>query len=543
MRVQAVFSLVASSVVGVAAVSVETSFGKLVGEKKHLEGCDAFLGIPFAKAPVGDLRFEDPLPWEAQYPAEGFQATTFGAACPQMLPPSFDEDCLFLNLWRPAGGGDALPAMVFIYGGGFISGAGSASVIGPIGPNLYDGCGFTSHQKVLVANMNYRLGALGFGVFGEGGKASANFAMKDQRSALQWLHRELPAFGGDPAKVTIFGESAGGMSVFYHVASPASGGLFRAAISESGFPMAWSWDYGRSNTIAFAAQLGCTDPESLKACLRAVPAAYLVGNQTGTIGPDDFQTGQPPWQPVVDGSDMPRYPRALFQDGQVNPVPILAGSNTDEVNLFVWPIYEGGMNKSQFDEYLLQLLANHDPLPALEADEFAEVRAAYAVDDPAMGDMRQVAAKIATHSSFQCGTYASGQESKNDFFLYRFNHRSACQFWLRKWMPGVFHTSELPYVFDAPAKEGCVWTPAEAALSKRMQGMWANFAKCLNPTCGEEGFPQYSNASRQALVFQTPADEVEEDYLGDKCDMFNRLIFEKFRGKSGGPVSPKALVV
>merc|ERR1712118_186847 len=186
------------------------------------------------------------------------------------------------------------------------------------------------------------------------------------------------------------------------------------------------------------------------------------------------------------------------------------------MNLFIWPFYEKGMNKSQFEDYFSNGLMVNYPIDALSDAEVAEVRASYAAENGV--DNRQIAAQMSTDVSFQCGTYISAQSyTTNHFWLYRFNHRSACQFLLKGLMPGVYHTAELQYVCGAQAKLACVFTPEEEALSKRMQTLWANFAKCLDPTCGGDGFPKYDNISRKGLAFQTPVDVVEQDYQRDRC--------------------------
>merc|ERR1712217_716815 len=216
---------------------------------------------------------------------------------------------------------------------------------------------------------------------------------------------------------------------------------------------------------------------------------------------------------------------------------MLAGSNTDEANLFVWPFYEKGMNESQFNDLFHGgLLVNYAPVQPLRGTEVSEVLAAYAGQRLVADDKRALASEMTTDVAFQCGTHVAGQSyTTNDFWLYRFNHRSACQFWLKPLMPGVYHTSELQYVWRAQAKLACVFTPEEQALSDRMQEMWANFSKCLDPTCGAGMFPKYRNSSRQALVLQTPKDTIESDYRGDKCALWDRLIFNNYRGQSGGP--------
>eukprot|EP00931_Biecheleriopsis_adriatica_P011850 TRINITY_DN112939_c0_g1_i1.p1 TRINITY_DN112939_c0_g1~~TRINITY_DN112939_c0_g1_i1.p1 ORF type:complete len:578 (+),score=79.15 TRINITY_DN112939_c0_g1_i1:73-1734(+) len=521
-----------------SGVTVNTTFGKLIGSKEFLRNCEQFLGIPFAKPPVGDLRFEDPVPWDEAYPAEGLQATSYGKQCPQMGVKG-DEDCLTLNIWRPKEGPrEGLPTLVFIPGGGFMSGS-SSSFLGalPTWMNLYDGCGFVARQSVIIAVMQYRLGPLGFTAFEDSGAVSGNFGMKDQRQALRWLQQELPAFGGDPAKITLFGESAGGISVFYHVASPASKGLFRAAISESGFPLAWSWKNGRNNTLRFAAHLNCTDSSNLKACLRKLPQEVIVNNMFNKSHPFALQTGSPPWQPCVDGIDMPRYPFAMFKDQETSNIPILAGHNTDELNLFVYAVYHGGMNESVFNDYLMNGVAPlyKPPSSSFSDADIADVLAAYKGPNSEASDKRALAAEITGDVSFQGGTYATGQVYRSDFWLYRFNHRSACQFWLKGLVPGVYHASELFYVWQAQAKVACKFSAEELDLSNRMQTMWANFAKCLDPMCGQDGFPKYSNSSRKALVFQTPKDEIEEDYRSEKRALWNRLVYDKYHGQYGGP--------
>jgi para-nitrobenzyl esterase len=526
---RAVFFLAVS---GEDAARVDTSFGTLIGKRRTLHRCHEFLGVPYAKAP---RRFEDPEAWLEPYPAEGRQAVKHGAVCPQLifpgLPPAGDEDCLFLNIWTPTHA-ESLPAMVFIHGGGFFGGAGVASVLGPVPEplNLYNGCQMAAHQQVLVITLNYRLGVFGFAAFQDGAGNSANFGMKDQRQALRWLRQELSAFGGDPGKVTIFGESAGGMSVFYHVASPVSKGLFRGAISESGFPTAWGWDYSVNYTRRFAANVSCADSTSIKACLQGLPVENLTLSEINVAGPFDMQTAQPPWQPTVDGVDMPRYPMALFKDKLTNGVPMLAGSNTNETNLFLMPMSKP-WDETYFEEFLPHLLSEHDPIKDLTPQEMSEARAAY-TDYDTSTDKRALASQMTTESSFECGTRLSGQVYSNDFWLYRFNHRSRLCV-LNTLIPGVYHTSELHYVFGAELKLGCIMSPEEARLSERMQKMWANFAKCLDPTCGAAGCPKYDNASRQTLVLQTPADVVKSD--PDTCELWDRLLWSKYQGATGGP--------
>lgn len=369
--------------------------------------------------------------------------------------------------------------------------------------------------------MNYRMGPLGFALFEDGGEAG-NFGMKDQRSALRWLQREVSAFGGDAAKVTIFGESAGAISVFHHVASPASEGLFRAAIAESGFGSAWGFKYGRSVTDSFAAKLGCQGAGA-RACLQAQSAEDIMAN--AAEGGNPFTSAG--WGPSVDGEDMPDYPAKLYSQGRVNGVPLMAGTNTDEGNLFVWPYYPLGMTRAKFQDFVENFANGHDPVIALSDAEMAQLLEIYPTAD------RKTAAALITDGTFLCGTQFAGKAFQSDFFLYRFNHRDGCVSKLI--IPGVFHALEIPYVFGNPS---CDLTVEEHALMTRMQTYWTNFAKYLNPSPDDQAFPKYDNSSRQTLVLQTPSDVVDTDYRREQCDFNERTSIAKMLAAHGGPDAP-----
>jgi len=417
--------------------------------------------------------------------------------------------------------------MVWIHGGAFVFGASSSALPGLFPLNLYDGCTLSSTHNVLVAAMNYRLGPLGFSTFEDKEGRSGNFGIKDQRLALVWLQNELNAFGGDPAKVTLFGESAGGMSVFHHIASPLSKGLFRAAISESGFPTADQWSYRQTVTAGFAAKLQCEDTDSLRECLRGKNATDIISNAGELSNP--FTA--PMWNPVIDGEDMPEHPVKRFHDGRTNRVPFMAGTNTDEGNLFVWPMYGKGMNESQYEEFLQDLFGDHDPVLKLSPSEMAEVISTYQ-SASTQSDRRPSAAAVATDSTFLCGTQAAAQAygSTQDMFLYRFNHRSSCRVVFKLFginLPGVYHSSEMLYVWGDPLAENCVLGPEEHSLSLRMQRMWTDFAKNLTPNSTTESFPKYTNSSRLGLVLQTGKDAIETDYRGEYCKLWQNLEFNK----------------
>merc|ERR1711959_595598 len=243
--------VLAAALVGSSRAQVaNTSFGPVLGKVSHgvKRGvsnvtCNAYYGVPYAQPPTGKLRFADPEPWVAAYPAPGFDATKPGKSCPQLAGGDGDEDCLNLNVFTPASSpsGANHNILLFIHGGAFVVGSGT-SPLPPIPPNvadMYDGCAIASKFDVVVVTINYRLGPLGFlTTVAPDGTVSSNFGMKDQREAIKWVRAHAKAFGGSGEDLTVFGQSAGAISVLHHMVSPLSKGLFTRAISESGLPMA-----------------------------------------------------------------------------------------------------------------------------------------------------------------------------------------------------------------------------------------------------------------------------------------------------------------
>jgi len=310
-----------------SAPKVKTHSGKVEGK---VDGSvQVFLGIPYAKPPVGKLRWKPPLPvakWSGTR-----KATEFGSHCLQgkvygdmnFHDPGGSEDCLTLNVWVPAQAGKKLPVMVWIYGGGFVAGTTSEA--------RQDGMHLAQVDGVIVVSMNYRLGVFGFLVHTQlaeesGHNSAGNYGLLDQLEALKWVHENIAAFGGDPDNVTIFGESAGSYSVSAQMASPLGKGLFRRAIGESGAAFSrsgLSFDpmtvRAEKDTKLVSEKLGV----STLAQLRAVPAEKLVetfGNAPGAFA----------FRPDVDGYFLPESVPSIFAAGRQNDVPLLAGWNHDE---------------------------------------------------------------------------------------------------------------------------------------------------------------------------------------------------------------------
>jgi para-nitrobenzyl esterase len=332
-----------------------------------------FRGIPFGQAPVGDRRWRAPMPY-GNFQTEPYDATQYKPICAQPVPdpPLYyvgSEDCLYLNVFAPANPTNAsLPVYVYIYGGGFLVGSASANP----GSNFVRG-----NQGLLVVTINYRLGVWGFLAHpafsqerGLGNVAtSGNFGLEDQVLALKWVQANIAAYGGDPQRVTIGGESAGAISVCYHIVSPLSAGLFQRAISESGGCDAnpQSVRTSETNGLGYAKSvatftvgaLECATSGGLSTnltkaadCLRSVDATSLIiaANFYGSFnffGPTGLV-------PSVDGYFLPDWPQNILSAGQQNKVDLLIGSNAAEMGLFIKPVASGS---ASFPEPTPEVLA------------------------------------------------------------------------------------------------------------------------------------------------------------------------------------------
>ena len=285
--------------------------GSIIGTSRQ------FLGIPYARPPVGDLRWmapQKPDPWTAVR-----SAVDFGKRCAQLANPTLqnaasnDEDCLYLNVWTPSPAVAKAPVRVWIHGGGNINGSTSEPVPFLNSGLFYTGEFLAESHGVVVVSMNYRLGVFGFfehpDLVAEG--SSGNQGLLDQQLAMRWVHDNIAKFGGDPGNVTIFGESAGSLDVCFHVAAPTSGGLFQRAISESGGCTTKQQTKAAAQTAGatFATDVGCAGAGAL-ACLRGKATADLMGTQDVALGKG--------FGPDVDGQFLPDQPRTLYDAGRIS---------------------------------------------------------------------------------------------------------------------------------------------------------------------------------------------------------------------------------
>jgi len=538
---------------------LQTPFGTLIGFSGN--GCDTWLGIPYAKPPVGELRFANTVPWDQPYDDNEWDATKRGAFCVQNKIGD-SEDCLYLNIWRPTSNNAVspeesrekendsplLPVMIFIHGGAFTTGSSVSSVPFPPIMEEYNGCHLSKEQNIIVASMNYRLGPFGFATFDdeEGKTAASNFGLRDQLSAIQWLQGHVSLFGGNPKAMTVFGESAGAMSVLAHLASPESHDLFQGAISQSGYPVAFSWNQGINVTREFSNQAGCRnlDPSSLRFCLRTKSVKELTKAAGDSLDGTKWllQTG---WKPVVDGSFLPQHPLKLLQNKKES-VPLLIGWNTDDSSLFLrlnYPI--GFWFNYQYDTWLRKFTRTHNIETEFNSTDIQQVKNLY--KDISSLKQNQKVTMIETDGSFFSGAKAAAQAyNNNDIFMYRFNQIPSCSS-LKILAEGVYHTLELPFIFNTANQYFCNFDEKDEAVALRMRTMWANFAKYQNPSLryDEQGnipystaqdvmFPKYPDAS-QNLVFDGDGDYVENNYEDHYFSFWQEKIFNKFLLLDMGP--------
>jgi len=462
-----------------------------------------FLKIPYAMPPVGERRWQGPAandPWDGVR-----EETEFAAPCPQapsqQSPMSLEEDCLYLNVWRPDVVEPGAPVMVWIHGGGFTTGS-AADFVPTSGDFLwYDGRPF-AERGIVVVTLNYRLGVFGFfahpDLAGEGSPVG-NQGLLDQQHALRWVHDNIERFGGDPSNVTIFGESAGAGSVCMHLASPGSRGLFHRAVSQSGGctqRSGVSADSDRevlNEQIAmYAADRGC-EGEDVLACLRELPASEFISEDMvdRTMGPGalraNFRFG-----PVIDGEGgfLPEAAKELFDRGEIADVPYILGTNTEESQLY----FLAAEVPADEEAYVAELTETYGDF----ADRVLEMYPSERFD----GNYRKAMARIATDSGLVCGTMDTARRAAAaglPVYMYNFN----IDWSIAREALGPSHAAEISHVFGTPYNE----TEENIAVAEVMNAYWAAFA--------QTGDPNYDGA---------PA--VWPRYMPDEDDVDQRLQFD-----------------
>jgi para-nitrobenzyl esterase len=516
---------------------VKIANGTLEGTSDKSSGVRSFKGIPFAEPPVGDWRWKPPQPvknWQGVR-----QADTFGPRC--MQRPIFgdmnfrsngmSEDCLYLNVWTPAKSGrDRLPVLVYFYGGGFVAGDGSEP--------RYDGASMAA-KGIVAVTVNYRLGVFGFFAHPELTKesphhASGNYGLLDQQAALKWVQQNIAAFGGDPKRVTIAGESAGSISVSAHMASALSKNLIAGAIGESGSILgalsAVPLSEGEQMGVKFAATLGTGDAPSL-ATLRATPAEQLL---EATARP-----GQPWFTPTSDGYFFTKSPFDIYAAGEQAHVPLLAGSNSEEMTYFAVL----GREPPTVENY-------RKALHRLYGDKADEVFKLYpAASETEVMDAAQELAgdRFISFSTWKWIELAAKTGGKPTYYYLYARPRPPMRPEMGQAAPGLaggvvrgpqaaanqrppargaVHSAEIEYAMgNLDTNTVYAWTPDDYKVSKVMQEYFANFIKTGNPNGpGLPQWPTFETGQRLMIDVNTRA---EREKVRARYEFLDQLYIKK----------------
>lgn len=508
---------------------VEVESGAMAGVSRvagaHDRPVSSFHGVPYAAAPTGDLRFRAPQP-----PAPWFgvrDATTPGPVPLQALDGPFaglvpgssaaaaSEDCLTLEIWAPAEGGDH-PVLVWLPGGAFVSGGASLAT--------YDGSALASDHGVVVVGVNYRLGALGFAwLAGLEGSFDTNCGLRDQLAALEWVHRNIGAFGGDPANVTVVGESAGAGSLLHLLASTATRPLRRGILQSPGVDHTLRDDQGEQVTATFLRHLG---ERSLDiAGLQAVPAAAVLDAQEKTVLELMAVVGAMPFHPVLDQDLLPVTPSVAFEQGAAADVELIVSWTADEMRLFPNPGADaaGVDGIVQATRALLRRRIGAEPddhrvrdlvrfyVDGLPGSTPAGWWSAILTD----GVMRLPARRIADRHARSGGTTYVAE------FAWRGPAPDG------PWDPGAFHAIDLPFTFGT--LDGCGWReflragPDADRVCRAHMEAWTSFAARGRPVATElPDWPAYGLPARPTMVFDTPG-ALRDDPLAAVAEVWQGL--------------------
>jgi para-nitrobenzyl esterase len=500
---------VAQVVVAEPNVAVKVDGGQIQGAVQ--DDVAYFKGIPFAAAPVGNLRWRPPQPvpkWSGVR-----QAVSYGADCMQVPFPSDAaplgvkpaEDCLYLNVWKPARPAPGkLPVFVWIYGGGFVNGGSS--------PAVYDGSAFAKDGIVFVS-FNYRLARFGFfahpALSAEQPAAPlANYTLMDQIAALKWVQHNIAAFGGDPSNVTICGESAGGISVHYLMTSPAASGLFQKAIVQSGAgrpgalgPRRLSGGESSAEAlgVAFAKKQGIEGQGAdALSKLRAIPAEELAKNlNLMSMGTDSTYVGGP----VIDGTIVVGDPPKLYAAGKGAQVPMMVGATSMDIGFAF-------MRVKSIDELLAQFGPN-----AQKARTVYQVKDA----DNVMADAFRMGGD---QMMIEPARHIARMLSERGQPVYEFRFSYVAESMRKQW-PGAPHASDIPFAFDTvAARYEKDLTSQDADAAKTVHAYWAAFIKTGAPEVpGRPAWPAYKPNSDTLMDFSNSGPVVGADPWKDRLDL------------------------
>ncbi len=477
--------LVASTAAAAATVTVRTPAGVLRGAEQ--DGMRSFLGVPYAQAPIGDLRWRPPrplVPWSGTR-----DALQFGPECMQGQRPgaavAMSEDCLFLNVWVAAKrAARHLPVLVWVHGGAF--------KVGSAGQPVYEGASL-ARRGMIVVTLNYRLGKFGFlahpALTGENPAGLlGNYGLMDVIAALKWVQANIKALGGDPRKVTLAGQSAGGAAVYDLMASPLATGLYARAIIESGVFSTPSTPFATAQAAGAAAARSWDANATDAAALRRLSAAQIQGNGpalTGNFGP------------MIDGKVLPMDIATAFDLGQMAQVPLLIGSNSYEVGFF------GDVGKG-----LAQRLGT----------EWRRVTAVY--DGYGTNSTELIEKELATDEMITAPTRTAARAAAahgSPTFLYYYSYVRPSQ---REKAPGASHMDEVYALFGhMDLMPGGAAEPPDAPPVAAMQERWARFVSTGNPASKSEPWPKLDLDDQQLLEFANTGEFVRTNFASERLDL------------------------
>ena len=481
---------------------VQTTKGKVRGlrVKVHGKDVDMYLGIPYAKPPIGDLRFRHPIPadhWTGvlnatEKPNACWQGkdTTFGEefAGSNMWNPNTNcsEDCLYLNVWVPSSSASDYSSkhvMIWIFGGGFYSGSSAL--------DIYDGRYIAAENDVIIVSMQYRVGPLGFLALYHS-ESPGNAGLFDQVMALDWVQQNIHNFGGNPHSVTLFGESAGAVSIGMHMLSPLSRGKFHRVILQSGAPHA-AWAVlteteAKNRSTILASNMGCkfVETRDIINCLRTKNPEDFIIQEWDTI---KYGVVRFPFVPIVDGSFLTEEPEKSIMSQNFKKCPMLLGHNTNEANF--WLIYydqkifdkysEPRLSRHSFDLLIEDIFHYHPyypkPLNAIGKDAIKFMYRNWLNPDDQKMNAWQIDMAVGDFS-FICPTIDFAMHAANagnNVYYYVFEHRSSVHPW-PDWM-GVLHGDEINFVFGETEDRTKGYNAEEKAFGKKIMQYWTNFAK------------------------------------------------------------------
>lgn len=512
--------IVLSCLTGLKAQTVNTPFGQIQGSMNGT--VYQFLGIPFAKPPIGGLRWKAPLNpdnWSGT-----LTTTSFAPVCPQKryeqggttFTLEGNEDCLYLNVWTPQIGAGNKPVLVFIHGGGNQQGS-TSQLTG--GTQIFFGKNMAERGNAVIVTIQYRLGPLGFlvhpGLESENiNNISGNYGVLDQILALTWIQNNIANFGGDPSKVMIFGESAGGLNVGNLLISPLASGLFQRACIQSASPVLNSYNDSKNKGIAYVDSFTTvgTDVQRI-AYMRALSKDSLLHFASSPLVSGIVQMN---WQPVVDNIVFTDFPTQVFQSGSFNKVPLIIGSNSEEMSLSAPQTVLPFMVTALINSTVPSAFQSQAQLLYPSGSNNTQARQSY------VGILTDRQFTATTKRTAQCVS----QNQTEPVWRYFFTHKHTI-------VPlaayGSYHGMELFYVFNnwenATFGSGILFKPADDSVQNVMLDYWINFAHTGNPNgSGLVNWPPYQSSTDCYLEIKATPNGSQCGLRTAKSDLWDDVL-------------------